>query len=532
MGPFALLDSTAMRIRPFSVAFALLLIVSLSGPGCNKSGPSRRALKVHLAGEPVTLDPSLAEDGLSLRVISNVMEGLVGYDGAGAVQDQLASTHSVSPDGKRYVFQLREGLRWSDGVRLEPQHFITGIKRSLSPDTPSKLAELLMPIRGARAYKDGRSKELPGLKIQDGRLIFELERSAPYFLQTLTLPVAMPQRSDILDAHQGRWPVAGKAHEAAFTGAYRIVSHSQDQRYLLEGNEHHRNGPPRIYSVDLLVLSDESTAVALFDQGKLDILTRVPTVDFPRLKQRGVMRTDPFVATYYLAFNARKPPFDDIDWRRAVAAAIDKKGLAESLLTGEFPARGWVPKGVEGYIPPEAPAPDFSAAVRKVRGAKKPSVSVQFDSSARNAMVLEKVQQDLKRILGLEVSLQNLDWKTHIKQVQTDPPQVYRFGWLAPFIDPISHLEAWTTGNPNNNARYSNREYDRIVSQVAAAVPGPGREKLVVRAQKILLDDDVALVPLYHYVQNHAVSASVANFRVNAMGVIRFDELDWSDGSR
>src|SRR5690606_8845293 len=147
---------------------------------------------------------------------------------------------------------------------------------------------------------------------------------------------------------------------------------------------------PALVPVVLRIIHDESTAANLFEQGKLDVLTRVPQYDYAKLRDKGLLRVDPMVATYYLSFNARKPPFDDREWRRAVSGSIRRDEITQALGSGETPARSWVPKGLEGYIPWEPTAPVFASSVAAVRAKlkamkKPPQLRAAFDSGSRNA---------------------------------------------------------------------------------------------------------------------------------------------------
>lgn len=497
------------------------LAIALSTTACEKKresgAESASTLRVHLSGEPVSLDPALAEDGLSLKVLGNLLDGLVGYDGAGKLQNRLAESVAVSPDGKRYEFRLRKEARWSDGKPVQISEFVTGFRRSLAPQTSGRLAELLMPIRGAKEFHSGSSNVLGSVREENGKLVIELEKKAPYFLQVLALSAATPHRQDA---------------PGLVTGPYRMASHEPDRKIVLERNANYWGKAPRIARVELVIVRDESTAVNLFDRAKLDIVTRVPTLDYPRLRNEGVLHTDPFHATYFISFNTRKPPFDDPEWRRAVAASIRRKEIADVVATGEAPARSWIPRGIEGYIPYESrdsvTARD-EAAISKVKTAlvaRPASFEAGFDSSGRNATIMEKVQRDVAANLGLKISLSQSDWKSYVKLIQSDPPAIFRFGWLAPFHDPIPHLQAYTSGNPNNHSGWGDPRYDRLVEEIGSMDPGPEREKKTLEAQRILLDEAVALVPIYHYSQVHAVKPRVSGFRVNPFGVIRFEELE------
>jgi oligopeptide transport system substrate-binding protein len=134
--------------------FSFLFFLTM---GCTKTPvPEGRMLQIQLSAEPVSLDPTLAEDGGSFRILANVMEGLVGYDGAGELQMRLAESHRVSPDGKRYEFTLREGARWSDGEPVRAADFVRALRHALSRTTGAKLSGMLFPIRGARELLAGK----------------------------------------------------------------------------------------------------------------------------------------------------------------------------------------------------------------------------------------------------------------------------------------------------------------------------------------------------------------------------------------
>jgi oligopeptide transport system substrate-binding protein len=330
----------------------------------------------------------------------------------------------------------------------------------------------------------------------------------------MTLPVALPQRKDVLERGGGAWP-----KDAPVTGAYVLREHVAAQRMEFEPNAKYWAFDPASLPVRLVQVPDESTGLNLFSTGKLEVLTRVPALDFPKLSAEGKVKVHPFRATYYLAFNTRKAPFDRAEWRRAVARSIRKQEITQMLGTGETPASAWVAEGLEGYYSYQAE----SAEPRAPSPWKEP-VRIGFDSNSRNTLILEKVQQDLKR-LGLSVVLENADWKTYLKRLRTDAPQIYRFGWLAPFEDPVPHLEVFLTGNPNNYTGASLPKYDALVARVRRMLPGAERERLIREAQKILVDEEAIVIPLYHYVQTHMASTRLQGFAVNPYGQVNWGRL-------
>lgn len=502
---------------PLALGFAFAVLGSFT-PGCTgRKAPPADTLRVHVPSEPVSLDPALAEDGIALRILANTMNGLVGFDGAGHLENRLAESYAISPDGLTYEFTIRPRAQWSDGQPVRASQFVAGLRRSMDPATGSKLAAMLTPLRGVFE--------------RDGKLVLQVSGQTPYLMQVLALSVGLPVREDVLKANGGHWPT-----DAPVTGPYRIVQHVQDQKYVLERNPRYWNAaatPHAPVKVELVIVADESTGLNLFNRGQIDILGRVPALDLPRLREAGLVQTDPFLATYYLAFNTRSGLFRDRLWRRAVSGAIRRGQILEALRTGETAARSWIPRGLEGYLGEDDARAVFSDAIAMAKKQGIPAgtkVVAGFDSGSRNATVLEKVQQDLAEELGIRIELSNLDWKSYVQTLAHEPPSIYRFGWLAPFPDPLSHLQVFTSGNANNYTGWSNEKYDRLVEEIAGMKPGPAREAKIREAQRVLVDDEAAVVPIFHYVQNHAVSKRVQGFRVNPLGAIPFAELKIAAG--
>ena len=462
-----------------------VLLLFLSLVDCTR-GWDQSALRVQLANEPVSLDPTFAEDGVSLQILYNTSEGLVGYDDHGVLKKRLAESYAISSQGKRYEFILKKEARWSDGRPVEVKDFITSFRRALEPTSISKLAPLLYAIRGAKLFHSGKipAHEL-GVKEESGKLVIELEYPAPYFIQALTLSTAFPVRQDILEANRGSWPEL-----APSTGPYRLVSHQLDRKLELEANPYYYGLKPPISKVDLIVIGDESTGLNLFENGRLDILTRVPSLDLERLKKNYTIHSSPTTVTYFLAFNCRKPPFDDARWRRAFAGAIRRDEIAAALNAELKPAWSWIPHGLEGFIPYEDPQTRFAAEtvwlMKNTNSFKKP-IEAGFDTGVRNSKIMEKVQYDIEKAFGIKLSLNHLDWKTYVKTLQTDPPALFRFGWMAPFMDPLTHLKIFTRADVNNYTGCFDVQYDRLISEIERMKPGAQRRVKMSRRRKFYL---------------------------------------------
>lgn len=505
----ALLSTLARPL--FWQALGPALGLSLSLWGCSRSKPVEQGgVRIQLSGEPASVDPSLAEDGLALKILSNTAEGLVGYDGAGKLTVRAARTGKISKDGLTYQFELWPDARWSDGVALEAAHFKLGLDRARDPATGARLAELLKPVQSVEAPNPTR-------------LVVRLRTRTPHFMQVLALPIGAPLRKDILDRNGGKWPVVAPSASRFF-----IESRKPEQSWRIALNPHHRLNTSSIQTsampkgIELVMVSDELTAAALFHQGKIDILSKVAQAEQGRLGREGLLHQDPFWATYYLGFNTRSPRLSSAELRCTLSSLIRRDEVVSAMQSPDRPATSWIPPGIEGHVEPKSSSAITEASLKGIPAGLK--LTAMFDGNSRNQLVMEKIQSDWRKA-GVELALSSMEWKSYLRELQSHVPDVYRLGWLAAFADPVSHLQALTSTNPNNHTGWSHAPYDALVARIEKLEPGPERLHLILEAQKILHQKQCPVVPIYHYVQTHGVSRRIEGFAVNGMGVVRWEEL-------
>lgn len=485
---------------------------------------TKPSLRMQLSYEPVTLDYSLAEDGISLRILSALMSGLVTYDRDYNLKMEIAESMESLDGGQRYRFKLKP-WKWSDGKEVTASDFVYSIRRTLNPKTTAKLADLLFFIKNARAFKRGEVTDFSQVgvaAISDKVLEFTLDAPVSFFPHILTLPVGYPQRQDHVEKLGPQW-----AEHMLSTGPYRLVRWLHDQRIEIEQNPSYPNfaaGAPR--RAVFQIIPEEATALNLFENNRLDVLFKVPSFDLERLHERGLAKVFPYFTTYYLAFDQRQAPWNDRKARLAVAQAINRQAVLDSLGSGESLATSWIPRGLPGYNnaigvkhDPKAAKQNWSASA----GRAHKNLVIGYDTSFRNQTVLERVQADLKTNLGVDLKLRNRDWKTHLRELSHDTPPMYRFGWLTPFVDAYANLVVFQSDNPNNYTGWKSKAYDDLLAKIAVTDrSNPERQKLIDQAQRHLTEEAVAVVPIFHYIQTIVVSPRVKDFWVSGIGTVDF----------
>jgi oligopeptide transport system substrate-binding protein len=168
----------------FLVAGFLLLVGQFG-----RANGGERNFSLRLLDEPETLDWNRAHTQVETYLLCNLMEGLVSIDAELKIQPALAESWEIQAGGLRYTFHLRPGSKWSDGVPLKAQDFITSWRRLLTPSTGSVYAYLLQDIRGAREFVRGSARDFSrvGVKaLDDATLEIELEQPVAYWLNLLS----------------------------------------------------------------------------------------------------------------------------------------------------------------------------------------------------------------------------------------------------------------------------------------------------------------------------------------------------------
>jgi ABC-type oligopeptide transport system substrate-binding subunit len=466
-------------------------------------------LSVQLSAEPTQFDPLLLEDGQALKIAANTFGTLFEYDGKGERSKSLVETYGVSRDRKLYTFKFRKGLVWSDGKPFHASHFLLAVKRLVQSPIRAALSELFPEI------------DLAGCRVVDAKTAeIRLKKADNQFLNWLTLPPFAPIREDLIDRYtKGRNPVAPTL------GAYEITEYKRESHLLLKRNPRfHAFRPETIEEVKIRFLPEEASLLPLFKSGAVDILNKVPVLQVEDIAEIGTVRDVAVEAVTYLAFNTRKPPFNELKNRLAVRDALagsKKVELARLLKTGELAAPTFLPSIL---IP--------SGSVRRERlpsgNKEKSELSlpwvIQSDMSSRNKTMLEYVQSEIKDELGWRPTLDLVDWKAHYARLKTEPGQMFRFGWQNPVSDPYVVYQVLTSKSPNNFTGWSNAEFDELVEDLRQEMRQVKKSKLISDIELILWEE-APVVPLLHQRLKFAYSKRVSGFRANPFGIVVFREL-------
>ncbi|MDY8109218.1 peptide ABC transporter substrate-binding protein [Fulvimarina sp. 2208YS6-2-32] len=493
-------------------------------------------LNLHNGGDATSLDPQRVSGDWENRIVGDIFEGLVTEDAKARPIPGMARDWTISDDGLTYTFNLKEGIKWSDGEPVKASDFVFAFKRLMDPEQAAQYAYLQYPIKNAEAINTGKMDDLDalGVKAIDDRTVeITLERPTPYYLSALLHYTAYPLPEHVLKEKGDAWVQIGNI---VTNGPYRPVEWVPGSHVLTEKNPEWSD--PESLDIDgvkFFTLEDQSAALRRYRAGEFDILTGFPTDQYKWLQENrpGEARVEPFAGLYYYVLNTSRPPLDKADVRKALSMAVYREIIGPNVLgTGELPAFSWVPPGIGNYEsgPAYVEWKDM-AYPQRVEEAKRLLAEAGHGPDNPLKLTLSyNTDDNHKRIavavaamwkpLGVDVELTNAETKVHYANLRQGTFEVGRAGWLADYDDPTNFLDLLKSGIEMNYGRWTNPEYDALLNKAAEMQNLEERAATLVKAETIALEDSAA-IPIYYYVSRNVVSPQISGFEDNIKDIHR-----------
>jgi len=463
------------------------------------------------SAEPETLDPALVTDQVSMRLSSALFEGLCRVNQAGRPEPGMAERWEVSEDRKTYTFHLRQGTTWSDGKPVTAQDFAASWQRALDPSTGADYASLMHVIRGGKDFSEGK---IPfsevGVKVVNNQTLqVTLENPIPYFVDLSAFLTLAPVPVATIEKHGSSWI---KPANIVTNGAYLLEDWRLDDHIRLRKNPSYWDASHvKMATVEIKPVQDANTALSYFHTGQCDLMMdkgMVPPTLTQKLKQQPWFHTGPFLGTWFIRINVTREPFTDARVRQAFALAVDKKRIVEKITQlGETPAWGLTPPGTgQNYQPPEGldynpeRARQLLAEAGFPNGKGFPRVEYLYIPLPVERNIAIELQSMWQETLGVTVNLTKQEQKVWLKSMRELDYHLCRSSWVGDYNDPSTFLDMFITGSGNNRTGWSNQDYDRLIAEAASDPDVQQRNTTFQQAEKTLIRDGAAIIPVYYYV--------------------------------
>ena len=532
-----------MKKRFIVAALAIAGAMALSGCGGSKSGGEgtksgdttqtavgKKILTIQLGPDVESIDPALnsAVDGANYILFA--FDNLLKMDKDGKVVPGLAEKYEVSDDQLTWTFHLRDGLKWSDGSALTADDFVYSWQRLVDPNVAAPYAQTVLGmVEGyddaiGRPDADGNTTVDPDptkLKVEapdEKTLIVHMAKPTPYFDKLAAFVSLSPVKKDVVEANPDGWSIDPKTYIS--TGPFKLTGWEPGSYLMFEKNENYWDADSiKLDGIKCLLMQDQNATFSAYESGDALMIKDVPTQEITTLKERSDFHIDPILGTYYLDLNTTLDEFKDPKVREALSLALDRKYISETITSGTYtPASGFVSEGVtdwngtawqdnitdkSAYINIDDHAGNLAKAKELLKeagyenGVGLPEMVYSTNDASYHKKIAEYLQQAWGE-LGLKVQVNIVEWKSFTPQRRSGNYQIARDGWVMDYNDPSNILELALTGNGNNNAKYSNPEFDALMSKAATEKDPPTRFGYLHQAEDFIMKD-TAMVPLLYY---------------------------------
>ncbi len=480
--------------RCLRIGVALLLVavgVGLAAGPVSSAQPAPRVpvLRVPFPQDDGSLTPYGFELGYPL--VTLVYDTLFWRDTEGVAQPWLARSLDTSLDGRRVTVRLADGGRWQDGppvtaddVAFTFRYFLDHPQARFTPE--------LSDVAAAEAT-------------DPSTVVFTLREPSAGFLDQPLADVP------ILPAHLWRKLPAGAIEPAGLavgSGPYRLVEHNQGTGYAFQAVDDYFRGRPGVDRIEVPVIDGAEATLNALERREVDMLpATLPAAAAQRVDTLGlkVVNGSSYLGTA-LAFNVRRPPFDRVEVRRAVAAALDPSRIADAVGNAIPAQQGWAHPESQWAARDTLVHTDEAGARGALAGLALPNIDVlvvdndpvKAEAARQVALALNRAgvaaaakqvtSQELSRALGEDGSA-----PTFTAAITVIPPLAsYDPDFLARLFGTAQGARAASL----DVAGYHSAAFDALAQRVATTADRPTRQAAVADELR-LLATDVPGVPLY-----------------------------------
>ncbi len=478
--------------RSLSLFLSLCLLVSFVS--CSHRSREKGYVYYRLNANPTTLDPALIVDVTGGIISAKLFNGLVRLDDNLDIVPDIAEKWTITKDGMTYSFRLKHGVFFSNNREVKAKDFKNSFKRILDAKNRSPNTWVLEKIAGAKDFISGRAADLSGIKvIDDYALEIRLEKPFSPFLYLLTMSAAYV----VPEEEVTKWGPDFSNHPVG-TGPFILKEWSPNRELRLERRDDYFDRKAKIGGIIYRIIPEDLTATTEFELGNIDVLS-IPATEFAKYRKapewKNLISSVRGINTYYLGMNCSRPPFNNVNLRKALNLAIDRKKLLFSFYEGRGRlAAGPVPDLLRKWDAPSyyEYSPEKAGEIVRQEGLEGSTVRFYITGEPEVVDMAEFIQSYIKKT-GLNVKITQLEWSAYKEAVNKGEPDMFWLSWWADYPDPEDFLfplfHSANIGPAGNRARYKNPRVDRQIELGQASGNERERNAHYEDAEKMIVED-------------------------------------------
>jgi oligopeptide transport system substrate-binding protein len=502
---------------------------------------------------PEYLDPALNSTLDAYQVVNALYDGLTEIDASDpenpVVVGQVAESFESNDDATEWTFQIREGLKFSNGEDVLPSSFQLAWERASSPELGGDYAYLFNFIEGGAEKLDGTATELSGVAADDDAMTLTVTLAEPYsnFPNLASFQIFFPMPTAVEEiADQAQWDRGLMVGN----GPFMLDTERSDTEIVLvpnpewDGTQYTDLDLPEQPYVDTLtfrVTADPDTSYNSFEAGEGDT-AQIPAGRFQQAQDTYDTTLDVnILGTYHWDINMNDPVLggeEGLPLRQAIQQAINRDEINTAVYEdiGRTVSNAVTPEGIPGWGPdlcdicaydPEAAQASFDEWTAAGNELTAP-LQLQFNTGQNHDQVAAIVIDNLADI-GIEAVQAPIDQETYFSQLADGACVICRAGWYADyptydnFMYDLFHSDAANGGN--NYSNYQNPEFDELVDEAKATTDLEAQGELFREAEAILLED-AAVIPINWYKGEYAFNGDkVGGFTQSNLGLIPWETI-------
>jgi oligopeptide transport system substrate-binding protein len=536
------------------VASLMIACLVLFGVGHTNSGHGTYSLTLQEANknkillltvgsEPRTLDPQQAQGVTEHHIIMAMIEGLVApsIDDQAKVVPGMADRWEHNDDHSVWTFHIGENRKWSNGDPVTAQDFVFSCKRMLTASFGAQYSENLFILKGAEDYYRGKITDFEkvGVKaLDDHTLRIELVGPTPYLLSLVQHDSWLPVNPKAIlsfgkiDTRDSKWT---SAENFVGNGPFKMKSWRPNDVIEVVRNPFYWDAENvKLNGINFYSIENLNTGERAFQAGQLHKTDQVPLdkVPYYRRTHPELIRIDPYEGVYFYRINVARKPLNDPKVRLALNLAVDRDAIVKNILReDQKPATGYTPPGMGDYKPLNKIAYDPARARQLLaeagypNGKGFPKFTIHFNTMESHRAIAEAIQQMWKEELNIDVGLENQEWKVYLDTQNNKNYDLSRSAWIGDFMDPVTFLSMWTTGNGNNNTNWGNPKFDALIEQAARTGDPNARLEILHQAEDLFLSE-APVVLVYWYTNAYLLQPSVQNWNPLVLGNHNYKYID------
>lgn len=481
--------------------------------------PSRGGtLTVGLSNDSKTYDPIFSVQYSERYVLYLAFDTLVKYGPDFSIRPELAESWETSPDGKRIVFTLREGVSFQDGTPFDAAAVKWNIDQRLDEKVNSPQRQVLAPIVASVDVVD--SRHVAFNLVTPSPVLFSLLGERTGFMVS---PTAWQQRGPVF----GTQPVG--------TGAFILKEWTRGTRVVLERNPNYwQKALPYLDRIIVQDLAGSVIGVQRLLTGEIDYVDQLTPTDVLPIETRPGIVLKPITVGrwYFLQWHVNQPPFDNARLRQAFAHAIDRDRLNEITMRGQGTiSDGPTPPGLWWYDPMLKSYPHDPARAKALLAEAGHPDGLEFVLSTPQVSVFQQISQLLQEQLGavgIRLTLQPVAASEWYARVVSGATNLTPTRWTQR-ADPdgLLYILFHSTGFANT-MKYKNEQVDALLEQARTIYDVARRRQLYAEAQRQIVAD-LPMAPLLFGAEYAALRASVNGFAWVPDQIPRFRDV-WKSG--